>query len=66
MSRRGKKPVKVEQKKSESPIAINPNKIKVRDMRGILLSGCGWHQDQKKQNSKFRCRYSKQLRDWED
>ncbi len=66
MTRRGKRPEKVEQKKTENPIIINPNKIRVRDMRGILLSGCGWHQDEKKKQSRLGCRRSKPMRDWED
>jgi hypothetical protein len=42
---------------------IDPNRIKVRDMRGILLSGCGYHKDKKKLSSKYACRRPEQDED---
>ena len=56
MAKNGKKPVPVNVPEAEKPITINPNRIKVRDMRGILLSGCGPHEDKKKKANKYRCR----------
>ena len=56
MTKRGKRPVPVNLPEGKKPIIINPNKIKVRDMRGILLSGCGPHEDKKKQANKYKCR----------
>jgi len=56
MANRGKRPVPVNVPEGEKPIIINPNKIKVRDMRGILLSGCGLHEDKKKKANKYKCR----------
>lgn len=56
MAKRRKRPVPVNVPEGEKPIIINPNKIKVRDMRGILLSGCGPHEDKKKQANKYKCR----------
>jgi|GEM_PF-3577098 len=56
MAKRGKRPVPVNVPESEKTIIINPNRIKVRDMRGILLSGCGPHGDKKKKQNKYQCR----------
>lgn len=57
MARKGKRPVPVNLPEGEKPITINPNRIKVRDMRGILLSGCGPHEDKKKKANKYKCRH---------
>lgn len=56
MPKKGKRPVPVDLPKAEKPIIIDPNRIKVRDMRGILLSGCGPHEDKKKKANKYKCR----------
>ncbi len=56
MAKKGKRAVPVSISKAEKPIIIDPNRIKVRDMRGILLSGCGPHEDKKKKVNKYRCR----------
>lgn len=55
MARKGKRPVPIQTPEEKKP-TINPNRIKVRDMRGILLSGCGYHADKKKLQSKYSCR----------
>jgi len=52
---RKRKPVDVPNPETKKT-TINPNRIKVRDMRGILLSGCGYHKDKKKLQSKYACR----------
>jgi len=56
MARKRKRPVPIQTPEEKKPITINPNRIKVRDMRGILLSGCGYHEDKKKFQSKYSCR----------
>ncbi|MDD2587137.1 MAG: hypothetical protein PHT79_09020 [Syntrophomonadaceae bacterium] len=56
MAKKGKRPVPVNPPKEEEPIVINPNRIKIRDMRGILLTGCGYHKDKKKAQNKYACR----------
>lgn len=56
MAKKKRKAVPVQLKADETVIRINPNEIKVRDMRGILLSGCGYHVDRKKKQNKNWCR----------
>ncbi|MGE5422425.1 MAG: hypothetical protein ACM3QW_04115 [Ignavibacteriales bacterium] len=56
MSKKGKRPVPVKMSDKEKPLVIDPNRIKVRDTRGILLTGCGFHKDKKKHQSKYICR----------
>lgn len=60
MAKKYKRSVPVQAKKEDKKVTINPNRIKVRDMRGILLSGCGYHQDKKKLQSKYACRRKEQ------
>ncbi|MGS0765479.1 hypothetical protein [Syntrophomonas curvata] len=55
MTRKRKRPVNVSSPEEKKTI-INPNRIKVRDMRGILLGGCGYHKDRKKLQNKYACR----------
>lgn len=62
MARKSKRPVNI-QSPEEKKTTINPNRIKVRDMRGILLSGCGYHKDKKKLQSKYACRRPEQDED---
>lgn len=56
MGKKGKHPTPVNVSEEEERITINPNRIKVRDMRGILLTGCGYHKDRKKEQNKYACR----------
>lgn len=56
MARKKKRPLSVQSPEEKKPITINPNRLKVRDMRGILLGGCGYHKDKKKLESKYICR----------
>lgn len=56
MSKKSKRPVPVNMDEEKKPLKIDPNKIKVRDTRGILLSGCGYHRDKKKHQNKYVCR----------
>lgn len=56
MTKKGKRPVKVTMAEEKKTLKIDPNKIKVRDTRGILLSGCGYHRDKKKHQAKYICR----------
>lgn len=37
-------------------LRFNPNEVKVRDMRAINLTGCGFHSDKKKESRKKSCR----------
>ena len=57
-----KKPTPVQEKKEKDVITINPNTLKVRDMRGINLSGCGFFRNKIKYTDKYACRKSKHQR----
>ncbi|HHV16778.1 MAG TPA: hypothetical protein GXX58_09455 [Gelria sp.] len=64
MAKKKKRPVPIQPREGKKPVTIDPNRIKVRDMRGIMVSGCGYHKDKKKLQSKYACR-RKSREEWD-